>query len=215
MSREVASAAGVPAVYALQADLIAVEALLALQRTGEAQTQLDAISPRIEPRAMSGIWGEFLRVRGRLHAAGGRTTEAYHDFGQSLSVFELLGERYQVALSNLELGRLSANAGARSRAERYLGEASRIFESLNARPDLADTEAALRRAASASTGDFVGPQLDGDDAIVRRLVDASALPELLEREGAAAILAGKLHSTSAQFPREIGTEAARQYYTHL
>jgi DNA-binding NtrC family response regulator/tetratricopeptide (TPR) repeat protein len=188
VSREVASAAGVPAVYALQADLIAVEALLALQRTGEAQTQLDAISPRIEPRAMSGIWGEFLRVRGRLHAAGGRTTEAYHDFGQSLSVFELLGERYQVALSNLELGRLSANAGARSRAERYLGEASRIFESLNARPDLADTEAALRRAASASTGDFVGPQLDGDDAIVRRLVDASALPELLEREGAAAIL---------------------------
>ena len=44
---------------------------------------------------MSGIWGEFLRLRGRLHAAAGRATEAYHDFGQSVSVFDLLGERYQ------------------------------------------------------------------------------------------------------------------------
>ncbi len=55
---------------------------------------------------MSGIWGEFLRLRGRLHAAAGRATEAYHDFGQSVSVFELLGERYQAGLSYLELGRL-------------------------------------------------------------------------------------------------------------
>jgi hydrogenase-4 transcriptional activator len=188
LSREVSGAAGVPAPYSLQADLVAVESLLALQRTADAQAQLDAVAPAIDPSAMSGIWGEFLRLRGRLHVASGQTTEAYHDFGQSISVFELLGERYQVALSNLELGKLSAAAGARSRAERYLGEAGRIFVSLNARPDLAETEDLLRRPASTATGDFVGPQLDGDDAIVRRLVDAAAMPELLEREGAAAIL---------------------------
>lgn len=35
------------------------------------------------------------------------------------------------------------------------------------------------------------------------------------REGAAAILAGKLHSTSAQFPREIGRVAAEKAYDHL
>jgi len=35
------------------------------------------------------------------------------------------------------------------------------------------------------------------------------------REGAAAILAGKLHSTSAQFPREIGRIAAEKAYEHL
>jgi DNA-binding NtrC family response regulator/tetratricopeptide (TPR) repeat protein len=188
LSREIASASGVPALYALQSDLVAVEALFALQRVADAQAQLDAIAPRIDPSGMSGIWGEFLRLRGRLHVAGGRTTEAYHDFGQSVSVFELLGERYQVALGNLELGKLAGAAGARSRAERHLGEAVRIFESLGAEPDLAEAEAALRRAATAATGDYVGPQLDGDDAIVRRLVDASAMPELLEREGAAAIL---------------------------
>lgn len=35
------------------------------------------------------------------------------------------------------------------------------------------------------------------------------------REGAAAIQAGKLHSTSAQFPREIGRVAAEKAYDHL
>ena len=188
LSREVSSAAGVPATYGLQSDLIAVESLLALRRTSDAQAQLDAIAPRVEPSVMSGTWGELLRLRGRLHAAGGRTTEAYHDFGQSISVFELLGERYQVALSNLELGKLAGAAGARSRAERHLTEAARIFESLNAAPDLDEAQGALRRAAAAVTGDYIGPQLDGDDAIVRRLVDASAMPALLEREAATAIL---------------------------
>ena len=35
------------------------------------------------------------------------------------------------------------------------------------------------------------------------------------REGAAAILSGKLYSTSAQFPREIGRIAAEKFYEHL
>jgi ribose transport system substrate-binding protein len=35
------------------------------------------------------------------------------------------------------------------------------------------------------------------------------------REGAAAILAGKLYSTSAQFPKEIGRVAAEKAYEHL
>ena len=34
------------------------------------------------------------------------------------------------------------------------------------------------------------------------------------REGAAAVLSGKLHSTSAQFPREIGRIAAEKFYEH-
>ncbi len=35
------------------------------------------------------------------------------------------------------------------------------------------------------------------------------------QEGIAAIQAGKLHSTSAQFPREIGRIAAETMYAHL
>ena len=185
---EVVDAPDAPAAYVLNAELTAVEALLALSRHADAQARLDRISTRIEPGTMSGTWGEFLRLRGRLHAAAGRATEAYHDFGQSLSVFELLGERYQTALGSLELGRLSAEAGARSRAMRYLMEARRLFEGLGALPDIAETEVVLSRLATSSTGDYVGMQADGDDALVRRLVDASAMPALLEREAATALL---------------------------
>jgi hydrogenase-4 transcriptional activator len=187
LCRVLAGDAEAPTVYALQADLIAVEALLALDQPAEAQRHLDGIAPRIHPTVMSGTWGEFLRLRGRLHGAAGRSTEAYHDLGQSVSVFELLGERYQAALGHLELGRLAAAAGARSRAIRQLTEASRLFDALGAVPERADADVALRSVSSAVTGSYVGAQIDGDDAIVRRLVDASAMPALLAREGVTAI----------------------------
>ncbi|CAN5877657.1 hypothetical protein BH24ACI5_BH24ACI5_04240 [soil metagenome] len=177
----------VPGVYALQADLIAVEALLALDQATEAHTHLEKIAARIHPTAMSSAWGEFLRLRGRLHAAANRPTEAYHDFGQSVSVFQLLGERYQAGLGHLELGKLAAAAGARSRAIRQLTEATRIFDALGATPESADAHAASQSVSSAATGGYLGAQIDGDDAVVRRLVDASAMPALLVREGVTAI----------------------------
>ena len=184
---EVLGAADAPGAYALQAELTAIEALLAVGRITEAQARLDAVETRIQPGAMSGTWGEFLRLRGRLHAAASRPTEAYHDFGQSVSVFELLGERYQAALAYLELGRLAAAAGARSRATRYLTDARRLFEGLGA-AEVAEADAVLSSVGKAVAGGFVGVQVDGDDALVRRLVDASAMPALLEREGATTLL---------------------------
>ncbi len=188
VAAEVAGSGDAPSVYALQAELIASEALLALGRIDAAQRRLDAISNRVQPGAMSGTWGEFLRLRGRLHAVAGRATEAYHDFGQSVSVFDLLGEGYQTGLSYLELGRLAAAAGARSRATRYLTDAAAVFESLGAAPDLADARDALTQVPTGGTGGYLGVQMDGDDALVRRIVDASAMPALLAREGATALL---------------------------
>ena len=188
VSADVAGSPDAPAVYALQAELIATEALLALGRIDVAQQRLDAITGRVQPGAMSGTWGEFLRLRGRLNAVAGRATEAYHDFGQSVSVFDLLGEGYQAGLSYLELGRLAAAAGARSRATRYLTDAAAVFESLGAAPDLADARDALTQVPATGTGGYVGVQMDGDDALVRRIVDASVMPALLAREGATALL---------------------------
>ena len=188
LASDVARSDDVPAGYALQAELITIEALLALDRSDEAQQRLDVLSSHIEPAAMSGTWGEFLRIRGRLHAVAGRATEAYHDYGQSVSVFELLGERYQAALSNFELGRLSATAGARSRATRYLSDAIALFESLGATPDVVAARAALEEMPLAAIGGFVGVQIDGDDALVRRIVDASVMPALLAREGVTTVL---------------------------
>ena len=190
LATEVAQSTEAPAAYALQAELIAIEALLAANRQDESRARLDAIASRVQPGAMSGVWGEYLRLRGRLHAAAGRLSEAYHDFGQSVSVFDVLGERYQAGLSYLELGRLSASAGARSRATRYLGDAVALFEAVSAGPELAEARAALDAGPGAATGTYVGVQMDGDDALVRRIVDAAAMPALLAREGATALLEG-------------------------
>ena len=53
---------------------------------------------------------------------------------------------------------------------------------------MADARAALDTMPVAATGGFVGVQMDGDDALVRRIVDASVVPALLAREGATAVL---------------------------
>ena len=185
---DVAHADDAPPAYALQAELIGVEALLATGDQTAAEDRLALVGSRLQPSGMSSIWGEFLRLRGRVHARAGRSTEAYHDFGQSVSVFDLLGERYQAALSYLELGRLAGAAGARSRATRYLSDAISIFDSLDARPDLAEARTALERIPSVATGGFVGVQMDGDDALVRRIVDAAVTPALLAKEGTTAVL---------------------------
>ncbi len=195
----IARAPEAPPAYVLQAELIVVEALLASGLIESAQEHLDAIADRIQPGSMGGSWGEFLRLRGRLHAAAGRATEAYHDFGQSVSVFDLLGERHQAGLSYLELGRLSTSAGARSRAAAYLKDAAAIFESLGAGPDLTEVQAALASlpvarpaepgaSVESEAADAVESTMGGDDAIVRRLVDAAVLPALLAREAATALI---------------------------
>jgi DNA-binding NtrC family response regulator/tetratricopeptide (TPR) repeat protein len=177
-----------PAAYVWQAELIAVEALLASDRMEDAEARLADVSPRLSGAGMSSVWGEFLRLRGRVHAQAGRTTEAYHDLGQSVSVFELLGEKYQAGLSHLELGKLAASSGARSRATRYLTDALAIFESLDARPEVHDAQRALTSMPTAGTGAFLGASADGDAAVVRRLVDAAVTPALLAKEGTTALV---------------------------
>ncbi len=207
LATEVA-AADAPGVYALQAELIAVEALLALGRADAAQERLDQVAPLVQPGAMTGTWGEFLRLRGRLHAAAGRATEAYHDFGQSVSVFDLLGEGYQAGLSYLELGRLAGAAGARSRAHRFLHAAAEIFTSLGAVPDLAEVQTALNHGPTTAAVGYLGVQMDGDDALVRRIVDASAMSALLAREGATALLEACDAQASTLFVQRAGGQIA-------
>ena len=138
---------------------------------------------------MSGIWGEFLRMRGRLHAAAGRSTEAYHDFGQSVSVFDLLGRGVSGRASATwssggwppPPGRARGRDRLPDRCRDDLRSPRRVTGSAGAR-------AALNQVPAATTGGYVGVQMDGDDALVRRMVDASALPALLARDGAAALL---------------------------
>ena len=188
IASEILRADDVPQAYATQAELIAIEALLGSGEIAPAHERLRAVGAGLTAVGMTSTWGEFLRLRGRIHALTGRQTEAYHDIGQSVSVFDLLGERYQAGLSYRELGKLAGAAGARSRAARYLSDAIAIFESLDARPDLDDARTALAALPSAGTGAFLGVNADGDAAIVRRIVDAAVAPALLAKEGTTALL---------------------------
>ncbi len=188
LASETAQSPAAPPADGLQAGLIACEAMLLAGRMAEASERISALGHRLQPAGMPSLWGEYLRLRGQLHAREGRVTEAYHDLGQSVSVFELFGEQYEAGLSYLAIGKLAAEAGARSRATRYLADAAASFEALGAGPDLADARAAATRVPVAGTGDYIGPQVDGDDVIVRRLVDAAAVPDLLGREAASAMV---------------------------
>jgi hydrogenase-4 transcriptional activator len=180
--------AGAPPFDALQATLIAAEALTLADRLPEAEQRLAAVADTIDPKTAPAAWGEYLRLRGSVHAKTGGAADAYHDFAQSAALLDLLGERYQAALSHLALGRLVAQTGARSVAERHLGLAQGVFEQLGARRDSSDTRAARDLLTVVGTGEYVISPADADDAIVRRIVDAAALPDLLGRETATAML---------------------------
>jgi len=176
-----------PPAEAIQAELIVCEALVAAGRAPDAEARLADIASRIDARIIPGAWGEFLRLRGATHGAAGRLSEAYHDVAQSASVFELIREGYQCALSHLALGKLAGRAGARSQAEHQFGLAATLFESLGAARDLLETQKAAATLPAAETTESVVGSIDADDAIVRRLVDAAAFPELLSHEAAAAV----------------------------
>src|SRR5580765_3399502 len=193
--------AGAPPFDALQATLIAAEALTLADRLPEAEQRLNAVADAIDPKTAPAAWGEYLRLRGSLQAKGGSPADAYHDFAQSAALLDLLGERYQAALSHLALGRLVAQTGARSVAERHLSTAEGVFEQLGARRDSADTRAAQDLLTVVGTGEYVLSPADADDAIVRRIVDAAALPDLLGRETATAMLEAAAADTAIVFVR--------------
>ena len=187
-AEELVRTSGVPPSEAIQAELVLCEAMVAANRVPEAELKLESCERRLDPRSAPGSWGEFLRIRGAVHEQSQRFGAAHHDFAQSSSVFELLGERYHVALSNLALGRLAARAGQAAAAERYLVHAASIFGTLGAERDLAEVASVRTAMREAAVTPTVISAIDVDEAVVRRLVDAAIMPELLARETATALL---------------------------
>jgi hydrogenase-4 transcriptional activator len=188
MADELARTSGVPPAEAIQADLAACEALVAANRIADAEQRIESCEARLDPRTAPANWGEYLRIRGAVHERSGRASDAYHDFAQSVNVFELLGERYQAALSQLALGRLAAMARTRTAAERYLEQAAATFRALGAERDLQEVTRVRARLDDGSPHETTESPVDADDAVIRRLVDASVLPDLLARETAASLV---------------------------
>jgi len=188
MADALVQAPGVPQSDLIQADLAACEALIGTGRLREAEQRLEACEGRLDPRRAPANWGEFLRIRGLVREQSSRPQSAHHDFAQSANIFQLLGERYQAALSHLALGRISAVGGSPSSGERYLEQAASEFALLGAQRDLDEVSAVRTHLKTAPTAAARISAFDADEAIVRRLVDAAIFKDLLARETAAALL---------------------------
>jgi DNA-binding NtrC family response regulator/tetratricopeptide (TPR) repeat protein len=182
LADELAASPGIPPGDAVQASLAACEALLAAGRSSEARDRLNALEASFDPRADPANWGAFLRVRGSVLAALGERDPAYHDFSQSANLFELLGERYQSASSHLALAKLAAAGGAAQVAARSLDVAEPLYTTLGADADLADAQALRASLAGPLAAPDAAHGHHTDDALVRRLIDASILPDLLASE---------------------------------
>ncbi len=187
MAAELVRTPGIPPFEELQANLAACEALLEAGRIEEARQRLHACEERLDPRGSTAAWAEYLRVRGAIQAQTGHAAAAHHDFAQSANVFELLGERYQAAVSHLAVARLAAGTGARAAAYRHLDLAAPVFTTLGAQRDLQEV-ARLQLVLAQQRADAPRVSVsDADDAIVTRLVEAAVFPALLARETAAAL----------------------------
>ena len=206
MADALASLPGIPPPESIQVDLAACEALIALDRVDDAEARLDACEERLDPRKSPGNWGEYLRIRAMVHEQRHRYSAAYHDYAQSANVFDLLGERYHAAISQLALGSLAASTGARASAQRYLDLAESVFRKLGAARDLAEVaEARTRLERTTATSVPILPA-DQDEATVRRLVEASIFAELLARETATALLEGTEADAAVVFVSPSGSE---------
>jgi DNA-binding NtrC family response regulator/tetratricopeptide (TPR) repeat protein len=188
MADEMVAASDIPPSESIQADLAGCEAMLVLGRVEDVEQRLERCETRLDARKSPASWADFLRIRAMLHERHQRPAAACHDYAQSANIFDLLGEKYQAALSQLAFGRAAASSGARIAAQRYLDLAAAVFTKLGARRDLVETDAARALIETSVPPAAVPRAADADEALVRRLVEAAIIPELLARETATVLL---------------------------
>jgi DNA-binding NtrC family response regulator/tetratricopeptide (TPR) repeat protein len=166
--------------------LLFAEASLECGATDESATNLQSLAQLItdSPNDLL-LSGEAQRLHGLLEMARGDAAMAAQHFGRSVSIFDLLGDRYRSARAHYELGRAYAMAQP-ERAAEHLSRAINIFRDLGARVDLERAE-----EASAELDQSRPQQLLQRDTVVQlltlRLAEAVASRELLLRELAAVI----------------------------
>ena len=166
--------------------LLFAEASLECGETDESEANLQSLAQLItdSPTDLL-LTGEAQRLHGLLEMSRGDAATAAQHFGRSVSIFDLLGDRYRSSRAHYELGRAYAIANP-ERAAEHLARAVNIFRELGARIDLERAE-----EASAALDQTKPQQLLQREAVVQlltlRLAEAVASRELLLRELAAVI----------------------------
>jgi len=172
------------AIY--ESQLILAEAYLQKGNLDQCAAELNPIVEKTGDSATDlGFTGEAHRLSGLLAMAHSDTAAAAQHFGSSVSIFDMLGDRYRSALSHYELGRAYA-ASQPKRATEHLSIAINSFRELGARLDLARAEEALTNLDK-SAPDRGQEQSALTQLLTLRLAEAVASRQLLLRELAAVI----------------------------
>lgn len=132
------------------------------------------------------ISSETQRLTGLLAMDQGNAMEAAHHFGRSVSIYEILGDRYRSACAYFDLGRAFAGAQPECAAE-PLSMAVQIFRELDARLDLTRAEEALAALGSHARQSFSSDLTVRSHRSILRMTEAICSRELLLREFAALI----------------------------
>src|ERR1041385_3496015 len=164
--------------------LIAAEAHLLTRELNESARLLQQVSADTTDSATDlGFTGEAHRLYGMLAMSRSDASSAAQHFGSSVSIFDMLGDRYRSARAHLELGRAYASLMP-ERAGEHLSRALNTFRELGARLDLSRAEEELRDLSRTT------PQRSKEHSaltqlLTLRLAEAVASRELLLRELAA------------------------------
>ncbi len=130
-----------------------------------------------------GFSGESHRIFGMLALLKGDFPAAAQHFGSSVSIFDMLGDRYRAARAHSELGRAYATSQP-SRAIEHLTRAVNAFRELGAKLDQKRTEAVLANL-DRSVPERSEEQSAVTQLLTLRLAEAVTSRELLLRELAA------------------------------
>jgi DNA-binding NtrC family response regulator/tetratricopeptide (TPR) repeat protein len=164
--------------------LIAAEAHLLTGELDECSRELQRVSEATTDSSTDlAFTGEAHRLNGMLNMAQNDAASAAQHFGSSVSIFDMLGDRYRAARAHLELGRAYATI-LPQRAGEHLSRALNTFRELGAQLDLSRAEEELRDL-SRSTPERIQEQSALTQLLTLRLAEAVASRELLLRELAA------------------------------
>ena len=164
--------------------LIAAEAYLLTKDLDECARELQRVTADTTDSATDlGVTGETHRLLGVLGMLRSDEAVAAQHFGSSVSIFDMLGDRYRSARAHFHLGKAYTTT-VPSRAAEHLARAVNTFRELGARLDLALAEDALNNL------DQTRPERTQEQSAVTqlltlRLAEAVASRELLLRELAA------------------------------
>jgi DNA-binding NtrC family response regulator/tetratricopeptide (TPR) repeat protein len=159
-----------------------------------AQTLLDQVAEQIDASANVSLLGHFRAVNGMLQHQLGNYEEARHEFGQAITIFFMVADRYRETTARYHLGQTLAAMGNWKRAGAEMRLARTGGERLHSLPLLRKIDDALpvitaQAAAETAPGHGAEPGMVSH-ALVLRLLRAAASRELLLHE--LAVLLGEL-----------------------